>query len=183
MVQKRRKALLKKVLFLIVIVLAVTFIMTEPETEAEAEVEEKPYVECSLPLEEQEYLRRRARELDLDYYTVLALIWTESEFDSKAISPTDDWGLMQINAINHPRFEEKYGSVNWLSPRENIRVGLDILKECYDAFPSDREALIAYSYGIEGAKELFNEGIYTTPSVEEILIKRNALEEIALKGI
>lgn len=59
--------------------------------------------------------------------SALRVLACESQGDPGAISPTDDWGLMQIN---RPTWETTYGPASsWLDPATNLRVALAIWRQ------------------------------------------------------
>ena len=59
--------------------------------------------------------------------SALRVMACESRGDPGAISPTDDWGLMQIN---RPTWETTYGPAeSWLDPATNVAVAYEIWKQ------------------------------------------------------
>lgn len=56
----------------------------------------------------------------------LAMIEHESGFNPEVVSSTNDYGLMQINAINHEWLEEKYRTADFLNPYQNAFCGITI---------------------------------------------------------
>lgn len=73
----------------------------------------------------------------------LALIGIESNFEPGAISPTWDYGLLQINAKAHPEVDlDKI-----LIPSYNIAEGLRILRECYGRAGNWPLAVAIYNRG------------------------------------
>ena len=102
------------------------------------------------------HLREAAREQDIDFELLQALIATESGFDPGAVSPKGAVGLMQIM----PATAERYGVVGDLKapvakkltdPRTNVRTGARYLRDLIRMFPGQIElALAAYNAG-EGA--------------------------------
>ncbi len=62
-------------------------------------------IEFGLDMEVQKYIYDRCEELNLDFIKTMGLIHHESKFDSTNIGSTNDYGLFQINKMNH----------NWLS--------------------------------------------------------------------
>lgn len=102
------------------------------------------------------HLREAAREHEIDYELLQALIATESGFDPAAVSPKGAVGLMQIM----PATAERYGvkadrsapvARKLTDPRTNVRTGSRYLRDLIRMFPGQLElALAAYNAG-EGA--------------------------------
>ena len=61
---------------------------------------------------------------------VLSVMRCESGGDPEAVSPTDDHGLMQINRVNHVRFQWLYGdAANPYDPVQNLVVAAQISQD------------------------------------------------------
>ena len=90
---------------------------------------------------------------NLDPYLVASLIRQESEFDPKAISYANAWGLMQILPSEGKRLAREEGIAHFqtfqlLNPDLNIRLGTRYLRELLDKFGGVQEyALAAYNAG------------------------------------
>ncbi len=75
---------------------------------------------------------------------VKAVIRTESDFDSQAVSPQGARGLMQLM----PHVARRHGVADPEDPRQNIRAGVRLLRKLLDRFENDTElALAAYNAG------------------------------------
>lgn len=102
------------------------------------------------------HLREAARQHDIDYELLQALIATESGFDADAVSPKGAVGLMQIMPATAQRYGVNADPKNTLAqkltdPRTNIRAGSRYLRDLIRLFPGQIElALAAYNAG-EGA--------------------------------
>ena len=165
------------VFFLIMVILMPRKAASEPILE-DAKEEESYYIECGLSKEEQDFLYELCQEKGVDFTLALAIIWQESNFDASIVSETDDWGLMQINSINHSYYEEYFGITDFLDPYQNMTVGVDILSKCLNEFDKPF-AIMAYNRGISGTYALIDEGIYTISYVEEVLEKEQILIEMS----
>jgi len=85
-----------------------------------------------------------ATEYEVEPALVKAVIRTESDFDSRAVSPQGARGLMQLM----PRVARKHGVANLQDPRQNIRAGVRLLRTLLDRFENDTSlALAAYNAG------------------------------------
>lgn len=127
-----------------------------------------------IPLtdELQEFLYYICQSYDLDYYLVVALIDTESGFNCDAISSTKDYGLMQINEINHSWLEnELLISSDFLNPYNNLMAGCYMLSEISRKYTTYNEILMVYNMGDYSANRLFNVGVYETDYTNKIYEK------------
>ena len=70
---------------------------------------------------------------------VHALIWAESSYDPKAVSPSGAEGLMQLM----PATAKRYGVRDAFDPRQNIDGGVKHLRELLDQFDGDLELVVA----------------------------------------
>lgn len=107
---------------------------------------------------------------------VIAMISVESGFDPSAVSSTDDYGLMQINSINHDWLEETLGITNFLDPYQSIDAGTHMIGELLDDYGDVHLALMAYNMGRTGAKRCWNQGIYSSEYSRKIVDRMNSLE-------
>jgi soluble lytic murein transglycosylase-like protein len=99
---------------------------------------------------------------------IIAQIQVESQFRADVISSTNDYGLMQINKINHKWLSERYGITDFLNPYQNVICGVKMMSEHYSCYGDLDKALMAYNLGVGGASKLWNQGIYSTEYVEKI---------------
>ncbi len=70
---------------------------------------------------------------------VHALIWAESSYDPKAVSPSGAEGLMQLM----PATAKRYGVRDPFDPKQNIDGGVKHLRELLDQFDGDLELVVA----------------------------------------
>lgn len=77
------------------------------------------------------------------YEIVYSIIEVESNWNENAVSPTHDYGLMQINK---PTWENNFDWDMIFDANYNITAGVKILKLCLDASNNDlHKALIMYN--------------------------------------
>jgi len=89
-------------------------------------------------------IRRHALQYGLEEKLVQAVIYHESGFDPRAVSPEGAKGLMQLM----PETAARLGVRNALDPQQNIAGGVKYLKMCLDQFDQDPVlALAAYNAG------------------------------------
>lgn len=119
-------------------------------------------LDVEMDEELQEFIYCLSYGYNIDYAFVMGLIETESTFDNGVISSTNDYGLMQINSINHEWLTEKLGITDFLDPYQNTRSGIYILRNLFEKYEEPEKVLMAYNMGENGAKKLWNKGIYET---------------------
>lgn len=115
-----------------------------------------------VPLSEdlQRFVYQLSAAYGIDYPLVLAIMERESQFDADTVSPTNDYGLMQINRVNHARLNKELGVTNFLEPYQNIKAGMFMLRSLFDKYEAVDTVLMAYNMGESGAKRLWNKGIF-----------------------
>ena len=146
---------------------------TEVETTVPETIEETvpsiPTIDCSLDEATQEMIYQKCVEYDVDFAFTMALIFKESSFRPDVVSQGGDYGLMQINKINHKWLSEKLGITNFLDPEQNVTAGLYILHQLFEKYDNPRLVLMSYNMGEGGASKLWKQGIYSTDYAEGIL--------------
>lgn len=91
---------------------------------------------------------------------IYAMIEHESQFDPEIISKTDDYGLMQINAVNHTWLNEEYRCADMLDPYQNVFCGVKIIGAYVNRYDGDlTKALMAYNMGDYGARKAWENGV------------------------
>lgn len=145
----------------------------EPEiVEVIIEVEkEKTYYDVPLEPYLQDYIRNLTDAYEYtDMELVLAIMKLESNFKKDIISKTNDYGLMQINEVNHDWLEDNLGLDDILDPLQNIFAGVYIIEQHLAETDGDIElALMMYNKGVNGAKSYWSRGVYSIPYSEIIL--------------
>lgn len=137
------------------------------------------FIPLDVPMDEdlQEFVFYLSAAYEMDFTFVMALIQHESRYDASVISATNDYGLMQINTINHPYLKETLGITDFLNPYDNIRGGMFILRKLFEKYEEPNKVLMAYNMGETGASRLWNQGIFESnysKSVLEIQCDLNA---------
>lgn len=129
------------------------------------------YYDIPLDKELQSYITKKAAEYNVPVKIVYALIQCESGFNPNAISKTNDYGLMQINKINHSRLATKLKIKDFLDAKQNALAGIYMLSESLNATKSGdiQQAIMIYGLGFGGASNLFNQGIYSTAYSRNLL--------------
>lgn len=126
-------------------------------------------LDCKLDKATQQFTFYLCKGYDIDWTLVMALMQKESSFRSDIISPTEDYGLMQINKMNHEWLTDTIGVTDYLDKEQNIRAGVFVLRKLFEEYTDPNLVLMAYNMSADGAETLWNKGIYTTPYVDDIL--------------
>lgn len=124
--------------------------------------------EIPLDKELQEFIYDQCQKYGIDQSVVYGIMYHESRFQPDVVSPTNDYGLMQINEINHQWLSEHFGRyMNYLDPYDNAEAGIYLLS----VYTRDTlvDTLMCYSLGDAGAARARSKGIYQTECVGEIL--------------
>lgn len=156
----------------------------EPQAELVVQMAEAPapdpepaepaqeYYEVPLSHQLQDVVFQAAERWDVPAALLLAMMDQESDYRTDLISGTNDYGIMQINAINHPRLQEELGITDFLDPEQNIACGAYLIGELLDKYDGDlHRALTSYNRGITGANRYAEkngtyESSYSTSIVE-----------------
>lgn len=176
---------------------------TEPEAEAETETEiliygqydgrifngemsmdwggDLNFVPLDVPMDEdlQEFIFYLSAGYNIDFTLVMAMIQQESGFQADVISGSNDYGLMQINKINHPYITETLGITDFLEPYNNVRSGMFILRKLFEKYETPEKTLMAYNMGETGASRLWEQGIFETNYSKKVLqYQQQFIEEL-----
>ena len=129
------------------------------------------FVPLDVPMDEemQEFIYCLSYGYNIEFTFIMALIEHESSFKANIISKTNDYGLMQINFINHAWLKETLGVTNFLDPYQNVRSGIFILRKLFEKYEDPAKVLMAYNMGESGARRLWEQGIYETNYSSNIL--------------
>lgn len=126
-------------------------------------------LDCAMPEDEQEFLFYVCAGYNIDFTLAMALIEKESSFEADAVSPTNDYGYMQINQVNHEWLTDTLGVTDYLDPYQNIRAGCFVLRKLFERYKDPELVLMAYHMGENGAASLWNHGVFHTEYTQDIL--------------
>lgn len=126
-------------------------------------------LDCGLDADVQEFLFYLCKGYNIDFVMMLGLIQAESDFEPDLISQTDDYGLMQINKVNHKWISEKIGVDDFLDPYQNVRAGCFVIRKLFEKYKDPEMVLMAYHFGEHGASTLWNQGVYSSKYSQTIL--------------
>lgn len=127
----------------------------------------------------QRYIYEICADENVPVTLVMAMIEHESGFDPEAVSPTDDYGLMQINAVNHEWLKEEYRCADMMNPYQNVFCGISIISSYIDKYGELDKALMAYNMGNYGAQKAWKNGATSIAYSEEILSLMKEYEEVS----
>lgn len=129
----------------------------------------------------QVYLWCICKNAGVDYYMVLALIERESGYKWDATGDNgNSKGLMQIQERWHTERMEALGVYDLYNPFQNMRVGVNYIKEIQDRYLASSGAhcvLMVYNMGASGANNLWAEGIYSTAYTKQILQRAQEIKQ------
>lgn len=145
------------------------------------ESEDTLFVPLGVPLDSdvQEFIYYLSKGYNMDFTFVMAIIQQESGYRPDAVSNTDDYGLMQINKVNHGYITDEIGVTNYLDPYENVRAGMFILRKLFEKYETPEKVLMVYNLGESGAKALWDKGVFETnysKSVQRIQSELNNMK-------
>ena len=106
-------------------------------------------------------------EYGVPYALALAVADVESRFDPDAASSTNDYGLMQINQVNHGWLLEQ--GIDPMTPAGNIEAGVLFLSDYLTAYGDPEMAIMAYNCGPSGAQKLWASGTYHTEHSTKVM--------------
>lgn len=140
--------------------------------------EEVTYFHVPLSHSLQSYIYEVCADEEVPVALVMAMIEHESAFDPEVISATNDYGLMQINEVNHEWLDEEYHCADLLNPYQNVFCGVKIISSFLDKYEGNyHNALMAYNMGDYGAKKARENGIKTSKYSERIVGLMSKYEE------
>ena len=144
----------------------------EPAEEPAAEEDPPGLILFDIPLSDelQRYTFIKCAERGLSYEMVIAMMHKESRFKEDAVSSTHDYGILQINRSNHGWLSESLGITDFLDARQCIDAGTFHLKGIMDNGYSDlHKVLMVYNLGGNKARDLWSQGINTSPYSYSVL--------------
>lgn len=140
-----------------------------PSTEELPEAAEISYYDVPLSHSLQDFIYEMCAEEHVPMSLIIAMINHESKFNPEAVSATNDYGLMQINEVNHDRLEEQYQCADMFNPYQNVFCGIKVIGSYIATYEDYTKALMAYNMGNYGAKKAWANGITSTAYTDLIL--------------
>ena len=115
----------------------------------------------------QELMQDRCERYGVPYALALAIAEVETHFDPDAVSPSHDYGLMQINRGNHEWLQGL--GMDPLTHEGNIEAGLYMIGSYLECYGDTEMALMAYNNGPTGARKLWDDGTYQTDYTRKVM--------------
>ena len=125
-----------------------------------------------LTAEIQHCIKALCEEAGIDPTVIIAMAEVESNYDSEALGDGgNSFGLMQIQPRWHSERMTALGVTDLLDPKQNVKVGIDILAELLAKYNGNVEmALVAYNAGPTGAyRHWFSRGVYASEYSRKVL--------------
>ena len=171
---------------------------TEKEITKENDEEDKTYEimetpkeesipEYNIPLDEdiQKYLYDKCKEYNVPYDLTLGVIKVESNFNPSLIHKNSngsrDYGLFQINTINHKWLSEELGITDFLNPYQNIDAGVYMLSQLIQKYDNEHIVLMSYNMGERATKNLTSRGIDSSRYSRKVIAIKEELKNINIK--
>lgn len=139
------------------------------EPEQLPSMEEVTYFDVPLSHSLQRYIYEVCADEGVPASLIIAMIDHESRFSPEAVSATNDYGLMQINAINHEWLAEQYRAADMLDPYQNVFCGIKLIARYIEKYEDYEKALMAYNMGDYGARKAWDSGVTSTSYTTAIL--------------
>lgn len=132
-----------------------------------------------FPIEVQLYTYCLCKQEGVRYALIVAMIERESGYHyDRTGDDGESAGYMQIMQKYHSERMEELSATDLLNPYQNIRVGVDYMKELIERYGTIQDALAVYNYGATGAREkLWSNGIYVYSYNEGIMQRMKEIEE------
>ena len=101
-----------------------------------------------FPIEVQLYTYCLCKQEDVRYALIVAMIERESGYHyDRTGDDGESAGYMQIMQKYHSERMEELSATDLLNPYQNIRVGVDYMKELIERYGTIQDALAVYNYG------------------------------------
>lgn len=157
-----------------------TVVLSTDESELPTDTSDVFLYDVPLSDSLQRYLYEICADEGVPVTLIMAMIEYESGFDPEAVSQTDDYGLMQINAVNHEWLNEEYRCADMMNPYQNVFCGVSIISSYIERYDGDlTKALMAYNMGDSGAQEAWSNGVTCTSYAADILSLMAEYEEVS----
>lgn len=153
-----------------------------PKTEKKTvEVKENGFKLYDIPLSAdlQKYISELSKKYSIDYELIIALLKVESNFNASLVSSTNDYGIAQINQVNHSTIKKNVKSNwDWSNPYDSVLACVYLLDSIRgDKNMSNERMLLAYNMGEGGARKyLRNHSAGEWKYVKKVMAVKNKLE-------
>ena len=137
------------------------------------------YYDVALSAELQDELFTICETYEVPPELMLALMFVESSYRIDVISRTNDYGLCQINRINHAELSELLDIGDFLDPVQNMTAGAYMIGQYMAEYDGDvHAALMCYKLGESGAARRFKQGLYSNAYSRKVVKVMEGLEVV-----
>jgi len=158
---------------------------TIPEITLEEEEEIIPEYDIPLNKDIQKYLYNKCKEYNVPYDLAIAVIKTESNFNPNLVhknsNGSKDYGLFQINSINHKWLSKELGISDFIDPYQNIDAGVYMLSQLLKKYNNEHIVLMSYNMGERATKNLVSRGIDSSRYSRKVIAIKEELKNINIK--
>ena len=102
------------------------------------------------------------------YQVILTQMCVESGYDYTAMSPGNNYGLMQISVPLFPHLQSKLGLTDLHDPHQNIEAGVYIMAEFIHRYGDVQAALVCYHRGESAARKGMRSDSYSARIVSMV---------------
>lgn len=145
-------------------------------SDRKSEIENDVYFDIELSDEKQKYIFDLCRYYEVPPEIVFCIMEAESSYIDSAVTENGDWGVMQINSINHAELRDKLGVSNFLDFKQNSLCGVYLLSNYYKKYRDIDMIAMCYRYGEKAAGEMWKQGITSTEYSNSIAEKMSKLK-------
>ncbi len=135
-----------------------------------SELLKAPATGVSLSQELQDFTYTACVDYGVPYQLALGVMYVESRFVPGVVS-YGNYGLMQINSINHPRLRSALGVTDFLDAKSNILCGVYMLAELFSNYSDYEFVLMCYNQGVGSALSSARSGITSTGYSRAVMAK------------
>ncbi|MGX8711798.1 MAG: transglycosylase SLT domain-containing protein [bacterium] len=147
--------------------------------EVTEQIQSPQYYDIPLATDIQDTIFSECKTKNVPEDLVIALIGVESHYNSKSISKTNDYGLMQINICHKESLERDLQVTDLLDSKQNIKAGVHMLSWIVNKYSNMNQALMVYNNGEAGAQKLWKQGVYSTPYSRKVIDQMNKIKKEA----
>lgn len=154
---------------------------TEQPTKQPTETPSKP-PELDIPISKdlQNHIYRLCNKNNNMYLLMIAIMEQESSFKTNSISVDGrDFGLFQIRDVNFSWLKEELNIDDCIDPYNNSKCAVHMVKKLIDKYEQYNLVLMAYNMGEYGAKNKWNQGIYSSSYSRAVMAKYEAYKKQA----
>ncbi len=127
------------------------------------------------------YIRELCGEYGIPETLIFAVIEKESSWNADAVNYNETcFGLMQINVVNFDWLEDELELDDPKEPYQNVRAGIYMLSVYLEKYLDYHMALMCYNCGENGARQLWQDGIFTNAYSLWVIDRMHDLEWEAL---